>query len=46
LEAEFIKLLSDRIKYLDDDDELPDADSQLNNFLKNKFNKAHVTKEG
>jgi len=46
LEEEFIKLLRDRIKYLDDDDELPDADSQLNNFLKNKFNKAHVTKEG
>ena len=29
LEAEFIKLLGDRIKYLDDDDELPDADTQL-----------------
>ena len=46
LEAEFIKLLGDRIKYLDDDDELPDADTQLKNFLKNKFNKSHVTKEG
>jgi len=46
LEAEFIKLLGDRIKYLDDDDELPDADTQLRNFLKNKFNKSHVTKEG
>lgn len=46
LEAEFINLLGDRIKYLDDDDELPDADKQLNNFLKNKFNKSHVTKEG
>ena len=33
-------------KYLDDDDELPDADTQLRNFLKNKFNKSHVTKEG
>lgn len=44
IETEFVDLLADRIKYLDDEDELPDADTQLANFLKNKFNKAHVTK--
>ena len=44
IETEFVDLLADRIKYLDDEDELPDADTQLANFLKSKFNKAHVTK--
>lgn len=46
VEAEFVSLLNDRIKYLDDDMELPDADVQLANFLKAKFNKAYVTKQG
>jgi hypothetical protein len=44
VEQEFINLLGDRIKYLDDDAELPDADTQLSNFLKVKYNKTHITK--
>jgi hypothetical protein len=44
IEAEFTDPLSDKVKYLDDEDELPDADVQLAGFLKSKFNQAHVAK--
>lgn len=45
VENEFIDILKDRIKYLDDNDVLPDADTQLNNFLKAKFNKKHIASQ-
>lgn len=44
VEAEFIAALGDRVKSLDDEDELPDADAQLASYLKGKFSGAHVKK--
>lgn len=44
VEAEFVSSLGDRVKYLDDDDDLPDADTQLASYLKGKFDGSHVKK--
>lgn len=46
VEDEFEKDFLSRLRYYEDADELPDADKAFTAWLKNKFNKAHVTKEG
>lgn len=45
VEAEFVKALGDKVKVLDDEDELPDADTQLAGYLKGRYGGAHVTKK-
>jgi len=44
VEAEFFKALTGRVEYLDDEDELPDADQQLASWLKGEYKGAHVSK--
>jgi hypothetical protein len=44
LENEFEKEFLSRLRYYDDEDELPDADRAFTSWLKNKFNQSHVTK--
>jgi hypothetical protein len=44
VEAKFVNALGDRVDALDDDDELPDADTQLSGYLKGEFGGAHVSK--
>ena len=42
VENEFINALSDRVARLADDDELPDADTQLAGYLKGKYSGTHI----
>ena len=44
VEARFIKDLADRIAALSDDVTLPDADEQLNSWLKGEFGGTHMAK--
>jgi len=44
IEDKFLKSLEVKIAGLSDDDELPDADEQLADWLKDEFSGAHVTK--
>lgn len=44
LEDDFEKEFLSRLRYYDDEDELPDADRAFTSWLKNKFNQSHVTK--
>jgi len=45
VESDFIDALSQKVSVLDDEDELPDADTQLASYLKGKYSGAHVTKK-
>jgi hypothetical protein len=44
VEADFVKALADKVSALDDEDELPDADTQLSGYLKGEFDGAHVSR--
>jgi len=44
VEADFVKALADKVSALDDNDELPDADTQLSGYLKGEFDGAHVSR--
>lgn len=44
VEARFIKALGARVAALPDDTKLPDADTQLNNWMKGEFGGTQVTK--
>ena len=45
VETQFLKDLSDKIEIMRDDEELPDVDTQLANYLKDKFDGSHIAKK-
>ena len=44
VESDFISTLADKANMLDDDDELPDADTQLAGYLKGKYSGTYIKK--